>query len=92
MAASLGTRPLYTTGKSELDDRVFSTFYEGFQVGKDIANQRGEGQCLGYRADRGSDYQWVSYDDVRSIESSDSRRQTRSLFRPNVLRRKSEVE
>ena len=55
---------MYTTGKSEIDDRVYTTFYEGFHIGKDIANQRGDGKCLGYRRDRESDYEWVSYDDV----------------------------
>jgi len=64
VAASLGTRPLYTTGKSEIDDRVYSTFYEGFQVGKDIAYQRGDGKCLGFRANRESDYEWISYNDA----------------------------
>lgn len=64
VATCLGTRPLYITGKSEIDDRVFSTFYEGFQIGKDIAQQRGDGKCLGYRVDRKSEYQWVSYEET----------------------------
>ena len=82
MAASLGTRPLYVAGKSELDGRTFKTFYDGFRIGKDIAHKRGEcrrplhpveiplslflgdGKCLGYRVDRQSDYQWVTYSEV----------------------------
>ena len=41
VASSLGSQPLITTGQSELDNRVYRTIYEGFQIGKDIANTRG---------------------------------------------------
>ncbi|CAF1311843.1 unnamed protein product [Adineta steineri] len=62
VAASLGSRPLLTSGKS--DNRVFTTFYEGFKCGKDISNKLGDGKCLGYRVDRQSEYQWVTYDET----------------------------
>ena len=42
VAAALGSRPLVTTGKSPIDDRTYSTFYEGFQIGKDLAMKGGE--------------------------------------------------
>ncbi|CAF0885929.1 unnamed protein product [Rotaria sp. Silwood1] len=64
VATSLGSRPLITTGKSRIDDRIFTTFYDGFKVGKDIANKHGDSRCLGYRVDRQSEYQWVTYDDA----------------------------
>ncbi|CAF4439321.1 unnamed protein product, partial [Rotaria sp. Silwood2] len=64
VATSLGSRPLITNGKSKIDDHIFTTFYEGFKVGKDIANKRGDNRCLGYRVDNQSDYQWVTYDEV----------------------------
>lgn len=64
VAASLGTRPLFTTAKSSLNDQVYSTFYEGFQIGKDIANKKGDSRCLGFRVNRQSEYQWISYDDI----------------------------
>ncbi|CAF4371899.1 unnamed protein product, partial [Rotaria sp. Silwood2] len=67
VAASLGSRPLLTTGKSNTDDRLYTTFYEGFQIGKDIAAKRGDGKCLGYRVDRESAYQWVSYEEADQI-------------------------
>lgn len=64
VAASLGSRPIFTTGKSPIDDRTFGTFYEGFKIGKEIAKKRGDERCLGYRVDRQSDYQWLSYDEI----------------------------
>ncbi|CAF4515790.1 unnamed protein product [Rotaria socialis] len=64
VAADLGLRPLITKGKSTIDDRVFSTFYEGFKVGRDTANRRGDKRCLGFRVDRQSEYQWVTYDET----------------------------
>ncbi|CAF1223687.1 unnamed protein product [Rotaria sordida] len=64
VATSLGSRPLLTTGKSNIDDRIFTTFYEGFKVGKEIANKHGDNRCLGYRVDRQSGYQWLTYDEV----------------------------
>jgi len=64
VSASLGTRPLYTNGKSTIDDRVYTTFYDGFQIGKDIANKKGDSRCLGYRVDRQSEYQWITYDET----------------------------
>jgi len=67
VAASLGTRPLYTTAKSPLDDRTYSTFYEGFKIGKEIASKKGDTRCLGYRTDRKSEYQWISYDETERI-------------------------
>ncbi|CAF3251373.1 unnamed protein product [Rotaria sp. Silwood2] len=67
VAASLGSRPLLTTGKSNTDNRLYTTFYEGFQIGKDIAAKRGDGKCLGYRVDRESEYQWVSYEEADQI-------------------------
>ena len=42
VSAALGSRPLVTTGKSPIDDRTYSTFYEGFQIGKDLAMKGGE--------------------------------------------------
>ncbi|CAF1207542.1 unnamed protein product [Rotaria magnacalcarata] len=62
--ASIGSRPLSTIGKSIIDDRTFATFYEGFQIGKAIATRRGDERCLGYRVDRQSPYQWVSYEEA----------------------------
>ncbi|CAF1488004.1 unnamed protein product [Adineta ricciae] len=62
VAATLGSRPLLSAGKS--GNTVFTTFYEGFKVGKEIANKQGDGKCLGYRVDRQSDYQWVTYDET----------------------------
>lgn len=68
---------------------MFTTFYEGFKIGKDIAKKRGKNnstnsflfvsfnqyltndlfegdeRCLGYRVDRQSEYQWITYDEVR---------------------------
>jgi hypothetical protein len=41
VAATLGSRPLFITGKSNIDDRIFTTVYEGFQIGKSIATKRG---------------------------------------------------
>jgi len=64
VAASLGSRPLLTTGKSAIDDRVYTTFYDGFKIGKDIATKLGDTRCLGYRVDRQSEYQWVTYDEA----------------------------
>ncbi|CAM4768493.1 unnamed protein product [Rotaria magnacalcarata] len=64
VAADLGLRPLITKGKSTIDDRVFSTFYEGFKVGRDTANRRGDNRCLGFRVDRQSEYQWVTYNET----------------------------
>ncbi|UJR15018.1 hypothetical protein I4U23_001995 [Adineta vaga] len=60
VAATLGSRPLISTGKC--GNTVFTTFYEGFKNGKEIANKRGDGKCLGYRVDRQSEYEWVTYD------------------------------
>ncbi|CAF5101351.1 unnamed protein product, partial [Rotaria sp. Silwood1] len=64
VAASLGSRPLITTGISTIDDRTYTTFYEGFQFGKEIATRQGDGKCLGYRADRESQYQWITYEEA----------------------------
>jgi hypothetical protein len=41
VAASLGSRPLHTNGKSSIDDRIYTTFYDGFKIGKDTANKHG---------------------------------------------------
>jgi len=62
VASTLGSRPLFTTGKS--GNHTFATFYDGFKVGKEIANKQGDGKCLGYRVDRQSEYQWVTYDET----------------------------
>ncbi|UJR31657.1 hypothetical protein I4U23_019138 [Adineta vaga] len=62
IAASLGSRPLLLAGKSSIDDRTYTTFYEGFHIGKNIAQQRGDERCLGYRVDRDSDFQWITYE------------------------------
>ncbi|CAF0726603.1 unnamed protein product [Adineta steineri] len=64
VAASLGSRPLLVKGKCATDDRTFSTFYEGFHIGKAIATQHGDDRCLGYRVDRNSEYQWTTYGDT----------------------------
>ncbi|UJR17526.1 hypothetical protein I4U23_004421 [Adineta vaga] len=64
VAATLGSQPLYTVGISPLDGRPFSTIYEGFQIGKEIANRRGDKRFLGYRVDRKSGYEWVTYEET----------------------------
>ncbi|CAF0972895.1 unnamed protein product [Rotaria sordida] len=69
VSASLGSRPLITTGKSPVDDRIYTTFYEGFQIGKDISTKHGDGKCLGYRENRESEYQWISYEDAEQMAS-----------------------
>ncbi|CAF1572777.1 unnamed protein product [Didymodactylos carnosus] len=62
--SKLAGRPLVTTGKSERDGRKFQTIYEGFKIGKEIAKKIGDGKCLGYRQNRESPYEWLSYDQV----------------------------
>jgi len=67
VASTLAARPLATIGKSAFNQKTYNTFYEGFQVGKEIAKARGDERCLGYRVDRDSDYQWVSYDEAETM-------------------------
>ncbi|CAF1508780.1 unnamed protein product [Adineta ricciae] len=67
VAATLGTRPLLQHGKSTINDRTFTTFYEGFQIGKETAKYRGDERCLGYRVDQNSDFQWITYDQADQV-------------------------
>ncbi|CAF0948529.1 unnamed protein product [Didymodactylos carnosus] len=62
--SKLADRQLVTTGKSEREGRKFQTIYEGFKIGKEIAKKIGDGKCLGYRQNRESPYEWLSYDQV----------------------------
>ncbi|CAF0810003.1 unnamed protein product [Didymodactylos carnosus] len=64
VSCQLGSRQLAAIGKCEHDDRQFQTFYEGFMIGKDIAKTIGDGRCLGYRQNRESPYEWLSYDET----------------------------
>lgn len=67
VASTLAERPLATIGKSAFNQKTYSTFYEGFQIGKEIAKARGDERCLGFRVDRNSDYQWVSYEEAETM-------------------------
>ncbi|CAF1078128.1 unnamed protein product [Rotaria sp. Silwood1] len=64
VAASLGSQPFNKTGKSTIDDRVYTTVYEGFKIGKHIARKHGDNRCLGFRVDRKGEYIWLTYEEV----------------------------
>ncbi|CAF4457843.1 unnamed protein product [Rotaria sp. Silwood2] len=63
VAASLGSQPFSKTGKSPIDGYVYTTIYEGFKIGRDIARKY-DNRCLGFRIDRKSEYVWLTYEET----------------------------
>ncbi|CAF2743859.1 unnamed protein product [Rotaria sp. Silwood2] len=63
VAASLGSQPFSKTGKSPIDGYVYTTIYEAFKIGRDIARKY-DNRCLGFRIDRKSEYVWLTYEET----------------------------
>ncbi|CAF0999009.1 unnamed protein product [Rotaria sordida] len=64
VATSLGSRSFSKTGKSSIDGHVYTTIYEGFKIGTDIARKHGDNRCLGFRVNRNSEYLWLTYKEI----------------------------